>query len=116
MDDDVEKLEQKSDELRKEGTKPGRTGKGVLMNFIISKLISSSYISRHSNSTEFASLSTLDALGRANELSQHFGIYFFLSPYETALNTVSYPFSHITLFLLPKLSWRMFLSPLPRIV
>lgn len=35
---------------------------------------------------------------------------------ETALNTRSYPFSHITVCLLPKLSWRMFLSPLAHII
>lgn len=31
---------------------------------------------------------------------------------EIALNTKSCPFSCVTVFLLPELSWRMFLSPL----
>lgn len=37
---------------------------------------------------------------------------FILCACGTALNTKSYPFSCIAVFLLPELSWRVFLSPL----
>lgn len=54
LDDDIEKLEQKSDELRKEGTTYGEGLERSVGELVISKPSPGSYICRLADSTEFA--------------------------------------------------------------
>lgn len=62
--------------LEKKVLSMGKSGKRVFTDFVTSELHSGSQVFKHLNNPEFVNQY---ALGRANELSEHSGIYFFSS-------------------------------------
>lgn len=112
LDDDIEKLEQKADELRKEGIEhEGRVGKGCLLILYQISILALKFPGTQItlNFSPFPLCMHLTEQMSSENIFLPLLFFFMPYVYETILNTKSC-FSRFTIDLLPKLSWKVLLA------